>query len=1709
MSFKMKLSQQVAAISCAVFSVGTVWAVSASDYALTPLSLTKENTPLVMLAMSNDEQLYYKAYNDYTDVDSDGVLDVFYKGAELSSSRLTAFDYAGYFDPGLCYKYDSGEEVFKVTKQSIERYNVVDDKTTALIPHSCDDDGWSGNFLNWVSMTRIDVMRSSLYGGKRVASEDDTTVPSGESWGSAVLEVSVVPNDVHSFAKVYPKFDASDSDSVGVPDLFHTVPDAYVNSAGITLCTTSAGGKPILRVVKGLYPFWSSKEGTQCNFSGSSAPASTERIGTDMVLRVEACKTAYELTASRCRQYHDGTNDFFKPAGLLQRFGEDGRIEFGLISGSYHRNVDGGVIRSEIGKLAGNSDSSDDEVNLSNGAFNSSVNRIIQSIEKFRIVNHDGGRYTDCNTYKIPPSYLKNPTDNSKRCSNWGNPISEIYYEALRYFAGNTEATSRYSVTNNSMDDADFIAGLNSEFKWTNPLNANNFCTKCSILLLSSGAPSFDIDVLDDMDGDVPDLDSSSALTARTNQVGDIEYDTLKDDEKIASDGDFCNEIKMPTLSEVSGTCPDKPQSEGSYHLAGLAYHGRISDLQTYSNQQRVNTYAIELADSVPIFDFNIDGNEVAIIPACQSYTTDKTDYTYCSLNDVKFRTLEYDSAGNLVYANIYVMWEDSQWGNDFDMDVVQRIDICTSLNKDFTNRCENADGKVSDGKFSIEQQIVLSSGGLRFRASYSLAGTTSDGLHQIWTDKSSGNDGSSTDFSWDENGGAPDRVDAVHVIDSTTEVAEPLKTPMYLAAKFGGFIDKNGNNKPDKVEEWDSLVNETGLAGSDGVPDNYFKVRNPNTLEAQLGRVFNTIVERVSSGSNAAVVANRASGNGAIYQAVYYPTLTRGENTVSWVGQLHSLFVDSAGLIREDYDQDKLIDDAPYYDSAGSLVPGDFIVRIFYDEDDQDTYFQRFVLAGNSGDKAKIAVPYGLEQDLELLRSTWNAAKELAKITDTQLLTQRSYSGVASSGRHILSSYYYEDCPTTTSTIGDPCEKMESFTPANNTLWSGYLGYDLTELLEAEELIEWVRGIDKTDRRSRAIDMNADGAADTWRLGDIIHSTPHVVERPTESYDRYFGDDTYAKYVEKYDDRRRMIYVGSNGGMIHAFNGGFWDPVCNGFMNSATATGCLQDESEHPLGSELWAYVPRNLLPHLKWQAQADYPHMFYVDGAPQSYDVRIFDDDDVHPGGWGTILVVPMRQGGGDISVDHDNDGSGSDIQTLRSAIVVLDITDPEQPPELIAEITDENLGMSLSKPTLIKQYLPSAPVYDNQTGDVVSTGYGSPLENHWYLAFGSGPWPHGVGQAGNSTSSQNGHLYAYDLKEQKLIKSAQALAANSYFVGFEGKDWDEDGATDAVYFGSVSGSGVSDQSGKLFRWNLTSSVSGYIDIDDSADLNASVMLDVGNPIVSKPTLSRAPSADRWVHFGTGRYLVNDDRTSTVDQDVFGINEPRDENGFTWGQLYKANLVDSTDLLISTVGGVIDKNTGENPTINGTKVQFFKGLEPVISSAGGWYRDLTPGTGASNPSGRVLREGLIYQDQYIFTEYVPSGEQCDVNGRSNLFVTSWATGTALPYDALASTTKLDTDGDGTVEEYVDVSSDLGVGEFSGVTVFETSTTVTMITDTLIAQGIIDGTISASDHVSDVDGGNCVFVQSSTGEMVCRRVAEGQIDASGRQSWREVEILF
>lgn len=110
-----------------------------------------------------------------------------------------------------------------------------------------------------------------------------------------------------------------------------------------------------------------------------------------------------------------------------------------------------------------------------------------------------------------------------------------------------------------------------------------------------------------------------------------------------------------------------------------------------------------------------------------------------------------------------------------------------------------------------------------------------------------------------------------------SSSAAIRLKTPAWLAAKYGGFDKKlaGSNNPNDNLASWDSDNN--------GVPNNFFAGNDPLTLRAGLASVFSRIATDAAIGTaSAPAVSQRIEGPGTlIFSASYDPT--------DWTGELRA----------------------------------------------------------------------------------------------------------------------------------------------------------------------------------------------------------------------------------------------------------------------------------------------------------------------------------------------------------------------------------------------------------------------------------------------------------------------------------------------------------------------------------------------------------------------------------------------------------------------------------------------------------------------------------------------------------------------------------------------------------------------------------------------------------------------------------------------------
>lgn len=223
---------------------------------------------------------------------------------------------------------------------------------------------------------------------------------------------------------------------------------------------------------------------------------------------------------------------------------------------------------------------------------------------------------------------------------------------------------------------------------------------------------------------------------------------------------------------------------------------------------------------------------------------------------------------------------------------------------------------------------------------------------------------------------------------------------------------------------------------------------------------------------------------------------------------------------------------------------------------------------------------------------------------------------------------------------------------------WAEYNAYQLSQVGGAT-LVDYLRGQTQYDRRPTN-NLNVPPATTgdnrlyrerTAVLGDIVDSDPVYVGESQTNY----ADAGYTAFKATTTTRDRMVYVGANDGMLHAFN--------------ATT------------GEERWAYVPTKVMPNMWKLADEDYrnKHTNFVNAKMTVADVYV-------GGAWKTILVSGFGQGG--------------------RGYFALDITNPSIAPILLWETDDsstwDNLGYSYGKPVITKRAV------DNKWVVLITSGY-----------------------------------------------------------------------------------------------------------------------------------------------------------------------------------------------------------------------------------------------------------------------------------------------------------------------------------------------------------------------------------------------------------------
>lgn len=328
--------------------------------------------PLNVLVVGRDRNMFVEAYNDATDLDDDGIYDVEFK---------PSIDYYGYFNSNVCYEYSTATNRFEARQYTADK--------------KCGGSYWSGNLLNYVAMSRADVLRKSLYGGQREGK-------------SAVLVRSRIPRDAHAWGKQFT------ADLSGQGNLLDYVPADFRlgtlsscnDGSNSNLCVSVSGATNTIKSRLDLghtLVFANADEGTTPVIKVASASSGvditqwvsseananlnnnrfTSMVG--MTAKVASC-TSYDLQAAQalgknanCRLYGSS----YKPTGLLHKYSVDNNMEFALLTSIYSSPRSGAALRVGMRRFVSEIDA--------NGDF--AAGGIVKTLDALMIYKPNNGGY--------------------------------------------------------------------------------------------------------------------------------------------------------------------------------------------------------------------------------------------------------------------------------------------------------------------------------------------------------------------------------------------------------------------------------------------------------------------------------------------------------------------------------------------------------------------------------------------------------------------------------------------------------------------------------------------------------------------------------------------------------------------------------------------------------------------------------------------------------------------------------------------------------------------------------------------------------------------------------------------------------------------------------------------------------------------------------------------------------------------------------------------------------------------------------------------------------------------------------------------------------------------------------------------------------------------------------------------------------------------
>ncbi len=336
-------------------------------------------------------------------------------GAAFNRIAYTASTkYVGYFNSSSCYTYNSGSEYFVPAGATATDY-------------SCSGASFSGNFLNWATMSSIDIFRYAMTGGFRITDTNSRTVlartflPNGNITASGQTQ----PSNFYAHNSYFARRWVSTTETGNNNNIATVAPNTVTPFSRTRISVVNCRDQV-------LFGEWdSTTPAPTCD-----APRRDARFASDPAavvrryrVRVQVCDdTEGPDRGDLCGIYRDNGSPIYKPIGQIQKNADNMRFSaFGYITDQSTARY-GGVMRSAMKYAGPNLYDSAFRLSGTNPTAEWSATTGIYSVNPESAAEGNSGVVNYLNKFG-------NVTGAEGMYKQY-DPVGELYYESLRYLEG-------------------------------------------------------------------------------------------------------------------------------------------------------------------------------------------------------------------------------------------------------------------------------------------------------------------------------------------------------------------------------------------------------------------------------------------------------------------------------------------------------------------------------------------------------------------------------------------------------------------------------------------------------------------------------------------------------------------------------------------------------------------------------------------------------------------------------------------------------------------------------------------------------------------------------------------------------------------------------------------------------------------------------------------------------------------------------------------------------------------------------------------------------------------------------------------------------------------------------------------------------------------------------------------------------------------------